>query len=224
MDMQERIDTLKRHGYKIRYASPRDAYDFVRLSWTQVSEYSEYPGDVPFVELRDCVSEDRQGYGGTFRQQSNFRSLERDYAATVVRIGYSNSDTLGFFVHSVSDDFIHLACRLTDGAIYDESDWSELEDEAVRESFAAWLHSDLYRDMPEWAQDLDFEFNNEDVESEFWSLITDEQLWDTERGALYECYDSEVSWDMDAAQEILIRALRNLKRRALGRTTGQKAA
>jgi hypothetical protein len=93
--------------------------------------------------------------------------------------------------------------------IYNEFDLSELESEAVTGSWKT-LSQDLYRDLPDALQDLYFEYGEDAVRDQFWSLVSAADYYP-------ECAGSEVRWDMDRAHTFLVTAIRNLKRAAIGR-------
>lgn len=211
--LADKLAQLESHGYKIRYAIPASAYEFGFVQNWNVTDYAQCDDDRAFIELRDA--RDDEGYEQCpYWARSNFRSLQRDYPGVFVRIGYGRTESLGMFVHSASSDLIELVCGLTDGAIYDADDWSALEDEERTESFRAWLHSDLYRRLPDWAQDIDADLPDEDIESAFWVEASNS-------GDVYEVLeasDGEIRVDEERAGEWLIAALRTLKRAELGRS------
>jgi hypothetical protein len=203
-----RLAELRSHGVRVQYADPAEAYDMGRayLPAHHVSAY-EYERDMPFAIIPGAS--DGRHYQADFIDNSNFRSLERDFGSAVVRIGYSGCDGLGVFVHSVSDELIRVICGLVDYAIYDESDLSELESDEITESWS-WLSSDVYRQLPEPLQDLYFDMGEECVRDEFWSLVSQSDYYP-------ECAGGEVVWDMDKAEKFVVTAIRNKRRAELGR-------
>lgn len=212
MNMADKLSELESHGYKVRYAIPSEAFQYGRIPSWKVTNYRECDEDRPFIELSDAADDEGYEYVAFWRR-SNFRSLERDYPGLFIRVGYGRTDALGMFVHSATADQIELACSMVDSAIYDESDWSELESEEIHDSLSNWLHSDTYRELPDWWQDIDLEFEDSAIEARFWELLDE---YDPDR-TIVECRDAEVVWDMPRATEVLIAALRSLKRESLGR-------
>jgi hypothetical protein len=205
--MTERLDRLKSANYPVQYAVPADAFDRGWLRWYDITDYPG-EGDLPFVVCRDASDDDNHA---GFIDQSNHRSLVRDFGGALVHV---NSE-LGFFVHSAPDELIDAVIGLRDYAVYDESDWSELESDAITESWGQYLRSDVYRTLPEWTQELwdraeGLSTDPNALRDAFYSALHDAEYYP-------ECSDNEVLWDYDRCAEIMTDVVRNTVRASLGR-------
>lgn len=102
---------------------------------------------------------------------------------------------------------------LADYPVADDDDLSALESETIYESFGQWAGSDIYRGLPEWAEELWDSFDYQAVEDEFWIAVYEYAGSDV---VAYIDGDT-VAWDFDAAEQIMIGVLRRMRRRELGR-------
>lgn len=206
--MAERLDRLKFASLPVRYVYPSVAFE---QGWLRGYDVYDYPteGALPFVLISDASDDDNHA---SFIDQSNHRSLVRDFGGALVHVG----SQLGFFVHSTGDDLISIAISLRDEyPLYDESDLSELEQEAITESWGQYLAADVYRTLPEWAQELwdraeEISADRDALRDAFWSALSDSDYYP-------ECSGNEVNWDYDECAEIMTGIVRNMVRASLGR-------
>lgn len=205
VNVKEKLDALRSAGFSIRYADPADVYE---QGWIGGSSlWSEYPRDDaqrPFVDF-GVMGDDRFGQSSTV-DRSNYRSLLRDFGDTFVRVSYSNTDTLGGFPHSMSDEAIGVVIGLREQyALYDESDHSELEDEEIHESWGQ-LWQDTYNSLPEEWQDVADLFDESwlkgtrEIRDAFFVEMDDD-------GYCPEHDGLDVRWDRDRVEALVIRAL-----------------
>lgn len=216
MKMAERIETLERAGYKVRYADIRKAYQWSDPHVSCWDLHDSPYGDrtSPYVEFGDVASGEDYYSQTTTWQRSNFRRLLQDYGRKLAAMSYTNVDALGAFVVNLDEDLLNLIIGLREQyPIYDEEDMSALEDEEITEAFASYLHADLYRDLPEWWQDIDSSFSDKEIEEAWWECV-----WAMDQdGGLVEHNGIECVWNDKKALSVLIAALRMLQRRKLGR-------
>lgn len=141
---------------------------------------------------------------GSTMDESNMRSLLRDYPDTFYRVGYSGADVLGAFICDLDDDMANMLIGLVEQyPLYDESDLSELEDEQITESWGQFASADLYRGMSDKVQDEWFAIGEERVEQLAWSLVhaaKEGRVKVIGYGSGDECVHHtghEVSWDYE---------------------------
>lgn len=129
------------------------------------------------VVIRHATTNERSG-NDSIMDESNYRSLVRDFPYAFVRVSYSNCDGLATFAHILDHDeeLRKVVVGLADEyPLYDESDWSELENEKKEESWDAYVWADLSSDVK---NALDKELNREGND-DVWTSI-DEWVDDSE--------------------------------------------
>jgi hypothetical protein len=207
MNLSDKLDALRSAGFQVRYADPAAVYSTGYVSGSSL--WSEYPRDTserPFVDF-GIRGEDMAGQSGTV-DRSNFRSLERDFGATFVRVSYSNVDTLGGFPHSMSDEAIGIVIGLREVyPVYDDSDLSELESEETFESWGQYLWFDTYRSLPEEWQDVADMFagakpldGDPEIRDAFFAACHADDYYPEHDGL-------DVLWDDARVEELVIMAL-----------------
>lgn len=206
MDLKEKLDALRSAGFSVRYADPAHVYE---TGWVNGSSlWSEYPRDDaerPFVDF-GIRGDDYYGQSSTV-DRSNHRSLVRDFGAAFVRVSYSNTDTLGGFPHSMSDEVIGTIIGLVEQyPVYDESDRSELENEEVTESWGQYLWQDAYNGLPEEWQEVADLFGESELLGQH--EIRDAFFAACHEDGYYPEHDGhDVRWDDARVEELVTRAL-----------------
>lgn len=216
MSMADKMDELKSAGFTVRYADPSEGHANGWVSWSGVvDEVYAGPQDRPYVGLGWNNSDDESTL-----DRSNFRSLVRDFPGLFVPTSYSNTDSLGAFVHDLTDETLRMLIGLRDDyPVYDESDLSELESEEVSSAFDDYLFSDWYRDAPDEWQDvagmfIDGRFNASDgpIRDAFYAA-----MWAT--GYYPEHDGRDVRWDDNTVQALFETALSRLVEETFGART-----
>lgn len=206
MDLSEKLDALRDAGFAVRYADPAEVYASGYVHGSSLwRDYPVHDGERPFVDF-GIRGGDYYGQSSTV-ERSNYRSIERDFGAAFVRVSYSNTDTLGGFPHSMSDDAVNVVIGLVEQyPLYDEMDHSELESEEIEESWGQHLWQDTYHDLPEeWAEVADLFAESEllgqhDIRDAFFAVMHADGYYPEHDG-------HDVRWDDATVQDMVIRAL-----------------
>lgn len=167
----EKLSDLKQAGFRIGYADPADVYTNGRIHASYVHPFAYTEAERPFVIVDGALSECTFGQSSTV-VRSNFRSLQRDYGLTFVEVGYSHTDGLGFFPHSVSDAVVDMVIGLVEQyPVYDDSDLSDLEHDEIVASFGQFAYQDWRNEDDEWVQVADL-FTESEIETAFWEAVS----------------------------------------------------
>lgn len=208
--LAEKLDRLRRAGFTIDYVDARKAYEqgYVRHDFREVAQCYGTDGCVPFVNF-DVRDECAYGQSSTL-DRSNYRSLVRDFPGAFVPISYTNVNSLGGIVHSMSDDLIDTMIGLLEQyPIYDESDMSDLEWEEISEAFDQYLWADTLRDLPEEWQDVADMFTEAEIRDAFYAAMYEADYY-PEHGGL------DIDWDDRQVAGIAVDALTALVREHCG--------
>lgn len=181
---------------------PEDGADYIPQRDLITTHYEdEDKGLLSFVEIGQVARVSQMGDGSSW-DESNFRSLQRDFPHLFYVVGYSGADVLGVFLADLDDDTAGMLIGLVEQhPIYDESDVSELEDEQITASWGQFASADLYRGMSDSVQDEWHAIGDERVEQLAWSLVRAAQEGRVPvigYGAGDECvihHGGEVIWD-----------------------------
>lgn len=128
--------------------------------------------DVEMFEIQVARSECAYGQSDLV-EQSNFRSLLRDFPGVFTEMRWTNVSQLGIRADRLTGDVVNALAGLVDYALYDEDDHSELE----QETFDAALSDYLIDDGMKWYMDDDDAetlrtFNRMAVEQAFVSTMS----------------------------------------------------
>lgn len=200
MTLTEKLEELRSAGFRIEYADPADVYQYGRIGAVYLHPMPYSDAERPFVIVDGATGECSFDQSPVY-VRSNFRSLQRDYGLALVEVGYSNTDGLGFFVHSVSNDLIGTVIGLkVEYPIYDESDWSDLENEEITASFGQYAYADWRNaTSEEWTEIADL-FTETEVEAAFWDAADAAHVWPEHDGR-------DVLWTDDTFAECVEAAL-----------------
>lgn len=201
----DRVDTLKRAGFTVSYAWRDDASRFGYLNSSSLSgDYcggyrvrtvsglaSEIDGE-PYVSF-DAIATTECAYGqaDTVRR-SNYTAIRRDYPRFPwVDTSYLNTDSLGCFVADMDDDVTDLVIGLAEGyPVYDESEMSNLEHEEIDASWAGFMRSEVWRELPEVTRTIMWDTIGEDTVTDLWWACVSDDVF----GNYPEHRGTEVVW------------------------------
>lgn len=199
MGVKQRLERLRAAGMPIGYADPVRAHEEGYVAHWAFREGSSwhYSDGRPFVELVNVKGDDAYGQSSTV-ERSNFRSLQRDFPGVFLPVTYSNVDTLGAFVHSLTDGQLDLIIGLANGyPLYDECDMSALESEEIGEAWEQYLRADT--DLgEEWEQVADL-FTDAEFRAAFYVAMSDADYYPEHDGFNIRWQDSHVEACMIAA-------------------------
>lgn len=181
--LNDRIDTLKGADFAVGYAWRDVAETFGYFSSSEVTwEWSggyrlltvDGERHASYGEPYVCLSRVAAGedtYGQTSSvYRSNYRSIKRDYPQVPwIDTSYTNQDALGVFIEDLDDDTFDMLIGLADDyPVYDESDLSELECDEIGESWAEFMRSEVWRELPEVTRTTMWDLIGDDEVTEIW--------------------------------------------------------
>ncbi|HEX2242602.1 MAG TPA: hypothetical protein VHK27_05010 [Gammaproteobacteria bacterium] len=199
------MTSISEYGYNntIQWVSPSDIAEFPEADeigsvgpLVMRNENWHDSDALMMVVLRNVKANERWG-DDSIIDESNYRSLVRDFPYAFVNVGYTNCDGLATFAHILDHD--HELRKVVVGLadeypIYDESDHSELVQERQEESWEAYVWQDLSSDIK---NAMDKRFNNIGDDEE-WNRIDDwvDDAEDMIRELFFEsAYDQ--GWEFD---------------------------
>lgn len=208
--MREKLEMLTRAGFRIGWADPKEAYERGWVSHDSVGPHAEYYRTDecrPFVEFDNTRGEDDYDQVPAW-ERSNHRSILSDYPNVFLPVSYSNLNTLGGFVHSMTVEHIAMMIGLAEHPVYDESDLSALESEEIDASWGQYLRADM--DLgDEWEQVADL-FTDAEFKRAFERAMWELEYWPDHNGL-------DVVWDLPYVNDVLApRALSALVREHFG--------
>ena len=161
--------------YAAKYHNPvewgygKSLEDFGHFSWNDVRESERSGCDVPI--WRVPLAGDF--YPSNLIEKSNYRSLLRDFPDDgLTTIGYHNGDALAVLLNKASKGLLEALEGLLDYAIYDESDYSELEWENMEECWDSYGRSDLRRELERRGYDTD-DVSDADLDDAWMKAVCD---------------------------------------------------
>lgn len=151
---------------------------------------------------------------GSTVDESNMRSLLRDYPGTFYRVGYHGAEILGAFICDLDDDMANILIGLVEQyPLYDESDHSMLEHEQMHDSWGEWAAQEVYGRLTDRVQDEWHAIGDERVSELLWDLVRAAQEGKAKRigyGSGWECVQhngAEVVWNWDEVVPYLASAI-----------------
>lgn len=194
---------------------PADGADYLSGRGDLITTHydDEDKGLLSFVDIGQ-VARKSDMCDGYVTDESNFRSLRRDFPSLFYVVGWSGVETLGVFLADLDDDTAGMLIGLVEQySVHDDSDWCALEDEQIHASWAQFASSDLYRGMSDSVQNEWSAIGDEQVEQLAWSIVhaaKEGRVPSIGYGSGEECVRHtglEVSWDYEAMTPPLASAI-----------------